>query len=123
MARKLYSWQKTAKYYREMGYEVHKAEYTTRGKSHDLAGFVDGIAWGIGHTIYLQACGKDWTPHVDKITGPCRESVIRCLMAGNRVVLIGWRKLRVKVGKAGRRQERWKPRIREFTLADFDATG
>ena len=121
MPRRLFSWSRTAEYYREQGYRVAKTEYTARGKSHDLMGFIDGIAFGVGHTIYLQACGKDWQPHVEKITGPCAADAVRVLMAGNRIILIGWRKLKVPIGKAGRKQERWKPRIYEFTLADFDS--
>lgn len=119
MARRLHSWSRTAEYYRGLGYLVEKTEYTARGKSHDLMNFVDGIAFGIGHTVYLQACGKDFQEHVRKITGPCRAKAIRTLMAGNQIILIGWRKLKVPVGKAGRKQERWTPRIYEFTLADF----
>lgn len=118
MARRLYSWSKTAEHYRGLGYRVSKLEYTVRGKSHDHLGFVDGIAYGIGHTIMLQACGKDWTPHVDKILGPCREDVIRVLMAGNQIHLVGWRKVKRKDAR-GIRRDLWRPRIREFTLADF----
>lgn len=120
MARRLFSWTKTAEYYRALGYRVVKAEYTARGKSHDLMGFIDGIAFGIGETLYLQACGKDWSPHVANMTGPCAADMERVLMGGNRVILIGWRKLKVPIGKAGKKQERWMPRIREFALDDAD---
>lgn len=108
------SWQRTAEYYRALGYMVAKTEYHSRGSRHDLMGFVDGIAYGIGHTIYLQACGRDWGEHLTKITGPCREKAVRVLMAGNRLVLIGWR----KTGPRGRRKT-WQPRIHEFGLDDF----
>ena len=119
MSRRLFSWTKTSEYYRGLGYRVAKTEYTTRGKSHDLLGFIDGIAMGPGDLIALQACGKDWQPHVRKILGPCREDAISWLLTGNRIILIGWRKLRVPIGRDGRKQDRWKPRIREFTLEDF----
>ena len=115
MAR-LYSWSKTAALYREKGYRVAKLEYTSRGLRHDLFGFIDGVAFGIGHTIYLQACGSDWQEHVRKIQGPCAEDAKLVLMAGNEIHLIGWRKLKVK---RGGKAVRWTPRIREFTLDDF----
>ena len=113
---RLYSWSRTAAHYREQGYLVEKAEYTARGRRHDLMGFVDGIAFGIGHTVYLQACGKDWTEHVDKITTDCRAKAVRVLMAGNQIHLVGWRKLKQK---RGGKAVRWTPRIREFSLDDF----
>ena len=82
--------------------------------TNNLLGFIDGIAMGPGDLIALQACGQDFQEHVRKITGPCRFNAIDWLNTGNRIVLIGWRKL----GKAGKRKL-WTPRIQEFTLADF----
>lgn len=114
---KLHSWSRTAEYYRERGYRVVKVEYTARGLRHDLMGFIDGIAFGIGHTIYLQACGQDWQPHVDKILGSCAIDAQRVILAGNDLVLIGWRRLKVR---RGGKAVRWVPRIREFTMEDFN---
>lgn len=115
MAR-LHTYQRTAKYYRELGYDVEKVEYTSRGLRHDFLGFVDAIAHGIGHTLYLQACGgSDFAEHRRKILGPCRHKAKRSLVAGNRIILIGWRKLKPRGVKVGR----WTPRIEEITLEDF----
>ena len=107
------SWQRTAEMYRDLGYLVAKTEYTHRGKSHDLLGIIDGLALGIGETIGLQACGVDFQPHVRKILGSHQDKTKAWLAAGNRLVIVGWRKL--KKGK----QERWTPRVQEITWADF----
>ena len=109
---KTHTWQRTAKHYRNLGYMVEKTEHSFRGTRHDLCGFIDGIAWGIGHRICLQACGTDFAEHERKILGPCREKAKRVLLSGDRIVLIGWRKLK-------RNRNQWAPRIREFTIEDF----
>jgi hypothetical protein len=113
---KPHTWQRTAKYYREKGYFVEKTEYTSRGLRHDLCGFIDGMAWGIGERLCLQACGgSDFAEHKRKILGPCRAKAMRVLLSGDRIVLIGWRKLKPRGVKVGR----WTPRIEEITLKDF----
>lgn len=108
------SWQRTSKHFRDLGYRVVKTEYSARGLRHDLMGFVDGIAFGIGECLYLQACGgSDFAEHRRKILGPCLKDAERVLIAGNRIILIGWR----KVGAQGKRKT-WQPRIEEITLED-----
>jgi hypothetical protein len=112
---KTHTWQRTAKHFRDLGYRVVKTEHSSRGIRHDLMGFVDGIAFGIGECLYLQACGgSDFAEHRRKILGPCRRDVERVLMAGNRVLVVGWR----KVGPRGKRKT-WQPRIEEITLEDL----
>ena len=109
------SWQRTSKHFRGLGYRVVKTEYSSRGARHDLMGFVDGVAFGIGECLYLQACGGgDFAEHKRKILGPCRRDVECVLMAGNRILLVGWR----KVGAGGKRKT-WQPRIEEITLAEL----
>ena len=112
---KLHTWSRTAKYYRGLGYRVVKVEYTARGRRHDLMGFVDGIAFGVGECLYLQACGgSDFAEHQRKIKETCRADAERVLLAGNRIILIGWRKL----GARGK-QRTWQPRIEEITLGSL----
>jgi len=109
------SWQRTAAYYRDLGYRVVKTEHSSRGLRHDLMGFIDGIAFGIGECLYLQACGGgDFAEHKRKICGPCAEDAKRVIMGGNHIILIGWR----KVGARGKRKT-WQPRIEEITYTDL----
>lgn len=111
------SYQRTSEYYRDRGYTIVKTEHFYRGLKHDMMGFVDMMALGVGETLMLQACGgSDFAEHRRKILGPCRAKAQLCLMANNRIILIGWRKLKVKKGGAA---VRWTPRIEEITLADF----
>jgi len=113
MTGKLHTWSRTAKYYRDLGWFVVKAEYTARGRRHDFLGFIDGMALGDREMIGLQACGgSDFAEHRRKILGPCRRTALLWLKAGNQIHLVGWR----QIGKP----KKWTPRIEEITLADFE---
>ena len=50
---------------------MFRTEYynTATGRSHDLGGVVDGVAFGFGRTILVQACTtRDFAAHIKKIT-------------------------------------------------------
>ena len=87
------------------------------GRREDLMGFIDLLALrpDIG-TVGVQACGQDWSPHVKKLETERRAMVDLWYGCGNKVWLIGWRKLkqRNKDGKVGKRTA-WVPRIAHWT--------
>jgi hypothetical protein len=107
---KTHTWGRTAALYRALGYRVVKTEYSSRGRRHDLLGFLDGLALGVGETLGLQACGGgDFAEHLRKIEGPCRRDAAAWLAAGNPIVVVGWRKLK----------GRWVPRTRTYLPGDL----
>jgi hypothetical protein len=84
------------------------------GIRQDLFGFLDFIALGPGQGIVgVQSTGQDFAGHRRKILEDRREECTDWLMAGGRVLLYGWRKVKEKRG--GKRML-WKPRIEEITL-------
>jgi len=114
--------QLSLKYMRDRGFHCAITEHFNRsvgrrGVRQDLLGFIDFIALHprLG-TVGVQACLADWHPHVKKLTTEKANNAVRWLEAGNRILLIGWRKVLKEKGKKARV---WKPRVREFTLADF----
>ena len=84
----------------------------------DLFGFIDIIALDPEKGIVgIQSCGQAFSEHALTIlNSDATENVIEWLKAGGKVELWSWRKVKlVRGGKA----ERWMPRVRTFTLADF----
>jgi len=80
----------------------------------DFLNIIDLIALSKADGIVgYQVCGTDYAPHYKKITEEHEESTREWLDSGGRLILIGWRKLKVtRGGKA----MRWTPRIEEITL-------
>ena len=88
--------------------------YPGGGKRIDLYGFIDIIALRNGVTWAVQSCGQDHAGHREKILGERREAAVRWLEpASNRLVLISWRRLKVK---RGGKAMRWEPRVEMFTI-------
>lgn len=88
------------------------------GKRQDLFGFIDIIALDREQGIIgVQSTGQDFAGHVRKILEERSEEAVEWLKCGGRIELWGWRKLKVK---RGGKAMKWAPRIREFTLEDFD---
>lgn len=90
--------------------------YANTGIRMDLFGFIDIISLSPEmQTFGIQSCGQSFTKHKRKIL----ESEIAplWLLAGNRLQLIAWRKIkeRPRIGK----RMIWMPRIYEFTPEDF----
>ena len=88
------------------------------GVRKDLFGFVDVLALDAERGfVAIQSCGQSFAQHVRKLTdSDCTQWVIEWLRCGGSVELWGWRKLKLK---RGGKAMRWAPRVREFTMADF----
>jgi hypothetical protein len=110
--------QRTLAHFREEGMVCHIVERWnphTRQRA-DYLGFIDIIGL-TGEGIYgIQSCGQAFSAHYRKITEECRENAELWLTAGGRIVLCGWRKVKVKRG--GKRMT-WKPRVIHITLEDL----
>ena len=111
--------QRTLKHLRDDGYTCGIVErflaYAGKyGKRMDLFGIIDIIAIKEHEILGVQSCGQAFSEHDKKILES--ESSKEWLESGGKLVLIGWRKLKVK---RGGKDMRWKPRIKEYTLEDF----
>ena len=107
---------RTMDYYRSLGYEVWIVEryiYQAK-KKFDLFGIIDLIAIAKNEIIGIQVCGSDYSSHEKKIEEG--EYTKLWLESGARLVLIGWRKLKLK---RGGKAMRWKPRLKEYKINDF----
>jgi len=114
---------RTLNYLREQGWVADKVEqwnpYAGRfGQRKDMFGFGDIVAMGEGSIIAIQSCGQAFSEHYRKITEDEKvaENAILWLENGGRLILIGWRKLKLKKGG---KAMRWAPRIKEFEVGDF----
>ena len=121
---------KTLKYYRDQGYRCEIVEHFISfgpkdarrrfapGMRVDLMGIIDILVLDPSRGfIGVQACGQDFAAHLKKMLTEKRKECIDWLSTpGGHLVLIGWRKLKVK---RGGKAMRWTPRIQEITLNDF----
>jgi len=115
--------QRTLKHLRQAGYtRVGIVERFNRfagpkGIRQDLFGFLDLIAISpMAGIVGVQSTGTDFAGHRRKILEDRRQECIDWLMAGGRVLLYGWRKVKAKRG--GKKMV-YKPRIEEITLDTF----
>jgi len=105
---------RSLKYYRDLNYYCWMVErYNSFTKRRtDLFNIIDIIAID-KDTIGIQSCGQAFSEHDHKIMeSPYREA---WLQAGNRLILIGWRKVKKTKGKP---MMIWKPRIKEYFLGE-----
>lgn len=116
--------QRTLKYYRDQGMTIGVVERWIPNPKHpggglrsDLFGFIDLIGIGSDGIVGIQSCGSSYSEHYRKITEEKSEEVREWLEAGAKLVLIGWRKLKVKRGGIAMT---WQPRIQEITLEDLE---
>lgn len=90
---------KTRKWLKARGYliaNVEKYEVYSNRKN-DCFGFIDYLCIKGPDTVGVQACGRDFAPHIEKMTKLRRSLVIAWLTGSTRrVLLIGWRKLKGK---------------------------
>ena len=87
------------------------------GKRIDLFNIIDIIAIKPGELWGIQSCGQAFAEHDKTILE--HENTPKWLEAGGKLQLIGWRKLKkVRGGKA----MHWVPRIKIYTLEDFNLT-
>ena len=114
--------QRTLELLRSRNWTYGKVETFNRfagahGQRKDLFGFADFIALDNLSIIAIQSCGQAFSEHNKMILcSSCTENVIKWLRCGGRVILIGWRKVKVK---RGGKAMVWKPREYEYTLKDF----
>jgi len=110
---------RTLEYIRSQGWEADKVEqfnpYAGKfGKRKDLFGIIDIIALTDKGIMGIQSCGQSFAEHDKKI---CEEPLaLKWLEKGGSLLLIGWRKVKLKHGG---KALRWQPRIKEYTIEDF----
>jgi len=111
---------RTLEYIRSQGWDCDKVEqfnpYAGKfGQRKDLFGIIDIVALGDKPgAIGIQSCGSAFSEHDKKIL----ESplALRWLEKNNTLILIGWRKVKLK---RGGKAMRWSPRIKEYKISDF----
>ena len=84
------------------------------GMRQDMFGIIDIVAIKPGRTIGVQSCGSAFSNHHAKLLKSLHA--ILWLLAGNELVLVGWRKIKKK---RGGKQMIWSPRTHNYSLADF----
>ena len=114
---------RTLEYLRSQGWVADKVEqfnaYAGKfGQRKDMFGFGDIVAMGENSIIAIQSCGQAFSEHNRKIT---EDEIVApnahlWIKNGGRLILIGWRKVKLK---RGGKAMRWQPRIKEYTAEDF----
>jgi hypothetical protein len=114
---------RTLNYLREQGWIADKVEqfnpYAGKfGQRKDMFGFGDIVAMGENSIIAVQSCGQTFSEHNRKITEDenVAPKALRWIECGGRLILIGWRKVKLK---RGGKAMRWQPRIKEYSKEDF----
>lgn len=89
------------------------------GVRQDLFGIIDIIALDPTRGVVgIQSCGGDFAAHERTILEErMQESMDWLSTPGTALELWGWRKVKLK---RGGKAMRWQPRVREFTLVDFE---
>lgn len=110
---------RTLEYIRQRGWIADKVEqfnpYAGKfGKRKDMFNFADIVALGEGHIWAIQSCGQSFAEHLRKILE--EPNALKWLECSGRILLIGWRKVKLK---RGGKAMRWSPRIKEITKGDF----
>jgi hypothetical protein len=114
---------RTLNYLREQGWLADKVEqfnpYAGKfGQRKDMFGFGDIVALGENSIIAIQSCGQAFSAHHRKITEDeiVAPKALKWIECGGRLILIGWRKVKLK---RGGKAMRWQPRIKEYSKEDF----
>ena len=118
---KISATSRTLEYIRSQGWLADKVEqfnpYSGKfGQRKDLFGIIDIIALGENSIIGIQSCGQAFSEHDKKILES--DNTHLWLQNGGRLILIGWRKVKLK---RGGKAMRWSPRIKEYTLENLYA--
>lgn len=93
--------QRSLRHLRDNGFLVQVVEsYNAFTKRRlDLFGFIDLLAVAESQLLGIQTTsGSNLSARRNKILGECREQARAWLSAGGRIILHGWRKLKVKRG-------------------------
>jgi len=117
--------QRTLKHYRDQGYIGDVIErwiiipgIPGKGKRRDYLGFADILFFKPDEpdVLLIQSCGQSYAEHLRKILeAPLASEWVR--MDNRRLIMMAWRKL---LKKRGGKLKIWVPRIKEFTLEDFE---
>ena len=123
MAKGISNTSRTLEYLRSQGWVADKVEqfnpYAGKfGQRKDMFGFGDIVAMGENSIIAIQSCGHAFSEHDKKITQDeiVAPNALLWVKNGGRLILIGWRKVKLKKGG---KAMRWSPRIKEYSLEDF----
>lgn len=123
MSKGISNTSRTLEYLRSQGWVADIAErfnpYAGKyGKRKDLFNFIDIVALGEGSVIGIQSCGSGFSEHLRKIIDDKTAAplAVKWLECGGRIILIGWRKTKLK---RGGKAMRWNPRIKEIVMGDF----
>ncbi|PID44080.1 MAG: hypothetical protein CSB48_02870 [Proteobacteria bacterium] len=115
---------RTLEYLRSQGWVADKVEQFNPhagkfGQRKDMFGFGDIVCMGENSIMAIQSCGQDFSGHHKKITEDEKVAPLayQWIKNGGRLILIGWRKVKLK---RGGKAMRWSPRIKEYELADFE---
>lgn len=125
MAKGISNTSRTLKYIREKGWVadmverwMHMPTHPAGGFRKDMFGFGDIVAMGEGSIIAIQSCGQAFAQHDRKITEDelVAPNAKLWLENGGRLILIGWRRVKLK---RGGKAMRWEPRIKEYSKEEF----
>lgn len=110
---------RTLKYLRSQGWEADIVERFNPhagkfGQRKDLFGVIDIIALSEHGITGVQSCGQAFSEHDKKILD--EPLSLAWLQHGGALVLIGWRKVKLK---RGGKAMRWSPRIKHYSEGDF----
>jgi len=116
---KISNTSRTLEYIRSQGWEADIVErfnpYAGKfGQRKDLFGIIDIIALGECGIIGIQSCGQSFAEHDRKILE--NPLALKWLEKGGELMLIGWRKVKLK---RGGKAMRWSPRIKHYLKEDF----
>ena len=119
MSKGISNMSRTLRYIREQGWMADIVErfnpYAGKfGQRKDLFSIFDIIALGDKGIIGIQSCGQNFAEHNRKMLE--NEVAPEWLKAGGSIMLICWRKLKLK---RGGKAMRWMPRIKEYAIDDF----
>ena len=123
MAKGISNTSRTLEYLRSQDWVADKVEqfnaYAGKfGQRKDMFGFGDIVAMGENSIIAIQSCGQSYSEHNRKITEDEKVAPLALLWLqnGGRLMLVGWRKIKLK---RGGKAMRWTPRIKEYSIEDF----
>ena len=115
--------QRTLAYLRETGYHcdvverfIRRPELPGGGFRKDFMSFGDILAFSNTETVMVQSCGTSYSSHLKSLLS--NPNVALWLAGPRKVMLIGWRKLKVK---RGGKATKWTPRVRKIKPGDFKA--
>ncbi len=119
MAKGISNTSRTLKYLKDQGWNAGIVERYLQyagpfGKRIDLFGIIDLVVLTGTNIIGVQSCGQSFAEHNRKILA--EPMSLKWLESGGQLMLIGWRKIKVKHGG---KAMKWSPRIKWYSIKDF----